>query len=198
MALSADVLITWDLAQDQLKLEDVDETNTELVINAACEMANKYCRRKLAARDYSGVRFDGSGRSSLLVQYPIVSVDHLYVDISRAFGAGSEITDFLIYVGEGIIALPSSNFPRYPQCVKLDYRAGYEVGDATTPGNVPSDLQIAILEICAHTLRLLGGGGAGIRQVSGPDGMNTFYEIQSIPTSAERILEGFQDKRYAV
>ena len=98
MALSADALVTWLGTKARLDLDDAQQATVETLIDVASVRANAHTRRSLAARDDT-VHVDGTGTDTLpLPSYPINSVDSVFVDQYRDFGADSEITDYLVDV----------------------------------------------------------------------------------------------------
>ncbi|MFP4066223.1 MAG: hypothetical protein ACLFS5_01860 [Spirochaetaceae bacterium] len=182
MALASYALVDWDTVKEQLNLEDSEESKAELVINAASETANDYAGRLLKADDYTH-DFDGTGgRLLILRQYPVNAVDAVYVDSDRGFAASSEVTDFVVHANIGKIVRTSGVWPRGIQNIRVEYNAGYDP--------VPSQLQLAVLEVIAYNWRRLVSQSVGVRTMSG-DGVSTEFEL-TIPTNAQRIFESYR------
>jgi len=187
MALDENALI--DFAKMQAYVPTLlagEQAHVEDLINVASAAINGYCKRKLKARDHI-VTLDGTGRNELLLpEYPIVSVAHLYIDPNWLFGPSTEVdsTIYTIYKERGVL-WSWSGFPLYPQCVKSEFRAGFE------EGAVPQDLQIAAVETVAWYLdRFRGEGRVGVRQIQNPDGIATTFE-PDIPLSAKFRLDPY-------
>jgi len=185
MALDENALVTWEKTQSLLGLDASDQGKYESLINAASAIANKYTLRNLKARDYTHV-LDGSGNKDLLLpQYPINSITSVHVDIDRDFNDETEITEYLHYDEEGILYY-EEEFPDIRQTVKVVYNAGFPAA------SIPEDIQMAVVEIVVWLAGRLNdsGVGIGIRQIEGPGGGTTEYEM-TIPLAAQRKLEPY-------
>jgi uncharacterized phiE125 gp8 family phage protein len=131
MSLAANALATFASAKAMFGYQDDEQTKVEDLINIASSRMEAYCRRKLAARDFS-LLLDGTGRGNLILpEYPVNSVERLAVDSSRAFGADSDIasTDYSVLSEEGIIRLYSGTFylADVADVVLVEFNAGYAV-----------------------------------------------------------------------
>lgn len=182
MALASYALVDWATVQEQLNLEDSQESKAELVINAASETANDYAGRKLKADDYTH-DFDGrGGRLLVLRQYPVNTVEAVYVDSDREFASTSEVTNYVLHAEIGKLVRTDSVWPRGIQNIRVEYNAGYDP--------VPSQLQLAVLEVIDYNWRRLASQSVGVRTMSG-EGMSTEFEL-TIPTNAQRIFESYR------
>ena len=188
MAEIADyALVDWPTVITYLKLEDTPEEEAyyALLINAASNIANKTAKRHLKAKDYDEV-LDGSGIDTLVMPgYPVITITKLYVDTARVFGIDTEVTDYLIYEKSGVLALINSVFPAERQCVKVQFNAGYAAG------NVPYDLQVAILETIAWNQKRFSSGTIGVKSMNAGDGIDTSMEL-TIPVNAQRVFESYR------
>lgn len=189
MDLDTNALVTLDYAIAMLNLDfdDVDETDKFIgLINAASAAANLYTNRLLAGRSHTKT-FDGNGKISMLLpEYPVNSVASLYIDSDRAFGASTQITDFLFYEdGEVYYA---GGFPDIRQSVKVTWNGGY------ASGSVPEDIKIAIVEIVKWYHGRLEGEAVGVMSMVNPDGVTTRFEMD-IPYSAKRRLGPYRKVR---
>jgi hypothetical protein len=186
MALTDDALVTWAETQDYLGLEDSDQDRAETLINMASGIANRYTGRKLAARDYSGVQLDGSGRKRLcLPEYPVNSVASLYVDPDRDFGADTEVTDYELYSEAGII-YRVAGFERCALCVKITYNAGF--------ATVPWDLRQAVMDIVQWSWQRVETESVGVKAYQNPDGISHGMEL-TVPMSARHVFERYERTR---
>lgn len=187
-------LVSWEKVKSVLDLDDEDQAKYERYINAASSIANRYTGRKLAGRDYT-VTLDGSGRKELLLpEYPVNSITALYLDTARAFGAATEITDYLSYSDEGLLYY-EAGFPEIRQCVKITYNAGFPVEDGNTVCTAPEDVQIAVIEIIKWYSERLSGSAIGVRATQNPDGIATQFELD-IPLSAKRKLDPYVKEHF--
>ncbi len=186
MALGANALITFAYMQVLADVADDEEARTEVLIDAASVAANQYTARLLAARDITET-LDGNGKKSLLLpEYPVNSIASLFIDTERAFGAATEITDFLTY-DEGEIYY-AGVFPNVRQSVRVTWNAGY-ASDA-----VPDDIQIAVGEMVEWYLQRFKGAGIGVAAIQNPDGIATQFE-RDIPLSARQRLNRYKKVR---
>jgi hypothetical protein len=187
VALQPYALVTWATAKARLGLVDADQDQTVFLINSASRKANDYARRHLAAADYV-VRLDGSGRPTLVLpQYPVNSITDVRIDPDRGFGVDTVVTDYVSYDSVGVLYRTSGRWPRGRQVIQVTYNAGYS--------HVPEDLQEAVLEAVAWSLRRIASNQIGTRSLSG-DGMTAEYEL-TIPTNAQRVFESYRDWRFA-
>jgi hypothetical protein len=189
MALDENALVTWEKLKSLFGIStDDSQPHYEDLINSASAVANRYTGRRLAARDYTVV-LDGCGCKSLLLpEYPVQSVTSLFIDTTRTFSTEAEITDYLLYAEHGEIYYEGL-FPDVRQSVKVIYNAGFNP--------IPEDLQAAVAEIVAWMERRLyeKGVGIGIRQIQGPAGGSTEYEM-TIPLAAQRKLDLYVRREY--
>jgi uncharacterized phiE125 gp8 family phage protein len=192
MALDENALITWSKLKSLFGItSDGEQGHYEDLINAASAVANRYTGRRLASRQYTE-QLDGLGDNLLMLpEYPIQSVDSVYVDPQRNFAVDTEITDYLLYEDFGGL-WHDGGFPAGRKNVKITYTAGFP------SDGVPEDLQSAVAEIVAWMDSRMNesGVGVGIRRVEGPGGGQTEYEM-TIPLAAQRKLDHYVRHDYA-
>jgi len=132
--VDADVaLTTLAEAKSFLKIASGVSSEDSIVselINAAGEFANRYTSRHLIKKTYTEF-YDGVAPHSLIVRnYPVVSVAHLYDDLTQVFGSDTEIaaSDFAIDKDSGIIRLAYGAVPLSTGRgnIKVVYDAGYD------------------------------------------------------------------------
>lgn len=121
-----------------------------ILIAAADELLAEYCGfpptgathvRTLASTTYS-VRYDGPSSQPdvlCLCVSPLVSVQHVYVDTARLYGASTELvagTDYDLDLVRGMIGLlPGGSLEAWPAAwngIKVDFTAGYTAGRSLT------------------------------------------------------------------
>ena len=183
--LASYALVSWEFVKEILELADELQTRCERLINAASTSANRITDRFLKAAAYSKT-LDGNGKDSLLLSdYPVNSITELNIDTGRAFGASTEITDYLLYPETGLIRMDSAVFPAYSQCVKVVFNAGFSP--------VPDDLQLAVAEVVAYNLGRFGGKGnlIGVKNLQAQSMIVTSYEL-TIPVNAQRVFESYR------
>lgn len=184
MALEAHALVTFAELQELMPTADTSrQTYAETLINMSSAVAEQYAKRKLAARDYSGERHSGDGRSMLMLrEYPIVSVSAVYIDSTRTFAAESEVSDYEIDAEVGGL-WRAEKWPAGHRNVSVDYRAGFE--------SVPDDLRLAVVETVIFNWQRLQSQNIGARSARGLDGIETEFEL-TVPVNAQRTFEAYR------
>jgi len=187
VALDANALVTWANTKAVLGFADGDQLTVEDYINAASRTANRYARRKLAARDQT-LYLDGTGTPELLLpDWPINTLTSVNSDTGREWGSATALTiatDYLSYADRGSLYRLNAVWPEYRQCIKIVANLGY--GSSA----VPEDLQHAIYEVVAYMWKRYASKMIGLKQVSG-NGVTTDIEL-TIPVNAQRVFEDFQ------
>lgn len=188
MAFGDDALLTWAEMKAYLPtLTDADQTFGELLIEAASVLANRYAERKLKARDITDIVHGSSGYYLVAPQFPINSVASVKIDKDGAFGAGTEVTDYRLMAGDGLL-YRASGWGTYPLSIQIVYNAGYS--------ETPADLQLAIVETFRWNWFRLRQDRIGVKSVRGPEGIDTAFEL-TIPVNAQRVFESYRDGRVA-
>lgn len=184
MALSADALTSWEVAQEILSLSDDQQVKTEFLIDAASVYANRRAGRKLRARD-GDLRADGQGSNILVLPESPAVVSQLWIDQNRAFADGEELpeTDYYVLEEAGIIKLYEKEFPRGTGIVRVLGTFGYDP--------VPADLVQAVLECVAANLRRLSSGAVGLRTISVDGATSSAYEVDW-PTTAVMVFDSYR------
>lgn len=186
MALDENALVDWPTVQTRLSLPDADQGYVESLINTVCAEANRLSGRKLAARDLTE-RLDAGGRDTVLLrEYPVNSITGVYVDPTRTFGAGTELSTYELDADAGLI-ITDMTLPACRRCVKVEYNAGYQT--------VPEDLQNAVIEGVKWMLSRYRSEAIGIRSQTTPDGVEMTLEL-TLPMSAQRVFEGYGGYRF--
>jgi len=184
--LAAHALVSWEFVKEMLPdAQDTQQLFYERLINAASPQANRIAGRRLKAVDYTEI-LDGTGDDSIVLpEYPANAITSLYIDTARAFGAATEVTDYLLYSDVAQIVLPSRTFPDSPQCVKVLYNAGLNP--------VPEDLEIAVLEVVVYNRKRLSGQGniIGMKSSQVDSTVTMAYEL-TIPANAQRVFESYR------
>lgn len=183
MALGEEALLTFVRLKDYFPdLSDDDQAFYEVMIDAASSTANRYAKRRLAARDYTAIIDVRESRYLTLPEYPINSVDSLFIDPAGVFPADSEITDFIIRSEEGTL-YRLSGFRDAPSSAKIIYNAGYT--------DTPPDLEFAVVETLWWNKKRLELGSMGVKSIRSPDGLGTDFEL-TVPVNAQRVFEDYR------
>ncbi len=139
MAISADDLVTLEVARTFLGSPLSDDEKVQRIITASSQAINKHCGRLLKARDLIEI-YDGDDTVELFVdEYPINSIASIHQDSTRAFAAGSLVTatDYLIDKSLRIIFGIKVYWVTGLQTIQVTYNAGY--------ATVPNDLEMVTL-----------------------------------------------------
>lgn len=175
-------LTTWAKAQERLGYTAGEKAVVEGWIAAACAAADTYTNRKLAAADYT-LQLDGPGRQVLqLPQWPINSVTSVHQDATRAFGAATEVTDYVQYDDIGHL---------WRQTGWSEGRATIQVVCNLGYSTVPADLENAVIELVSYYYERQKAQAIGIRAITSPDGINTAYELEA-PLGVRRTFARYR------
>lgn len=184
--LSSSALMSWEDAERLIGAKESDRLFIESLINSVSIAAERYyAHRPLRSQSYTRtIDHDGSDLI-ILDTYPITSVE-VRVDRTRVFAEAS-IVEVLSYAEQGMIrAKTQGSFLSGYQVIRLAYTAGYDP--------VPADLVLACAESVAYSRTRLNQGGAGVRSMAAPNGINTTYEL-TFPMNAQRVFESYADRR---
>ena len=158
-------------------------------INNASWFCNNYTHRLLLSRS-STEYYSGDGTNSLLVNnYPITAITHIYNDLARVYGAGTEITlTDLVFLPQDLaykIVYDGGVFTKGIKNLKVEYTAGY--------ATIPWDLQEAALELCAFYWDNFENKLFGKVAMSMADG-SIRLATTGIPKSVLTVLEHYRKK----
>lgn len=179
---TTNALIDFAYIQDKLNLDDVDQAEVETLINAASIHANSHTKRNLLARDYTE-DYDGGGTNELvLYQFPVNSIESIYIDKSRDFGASTELEsdDYIYYDDIGVVVRTNGVFPDGRKVIRITYNAGFST--------VPEDLKMSVVEMVAWLLKRQRSQQIGVKSITAPDGVNTSMEL-SMPLSVRTVWD---------
>jgi len=164
-------LTTWTTVQNRFGLDSARQSETENLISVASTRAEHHCGRILAAQDVTRTP-SGTGRGKLDIgEYPINSVASVYIDSDRAFGADTEVTDYVIFEKTGFL-WRDAGWPKGVANIQVTANVGY------TP--TPADLEDAIVHLVGYWL-----DSPAISWIGGEDGTEGGY--QSLYTGAMDI-----------
>ena len=191
MSLDATVaLIPLIAAKTFLKITVNDEDAIlESLINNMSGVIKQYCGRKFILEIFTEY-YDGSGTNFLVLSnYPIISLDNLYMDTQRLWGTDSVINiadDVQVEKASGIIRLwnNQSVFLCGKANVKVVYHAGYDA--------VPYDIQHACTLMVQHSYRrqYLDQRTGLVSETIGD--RNVTYANEDIPKPAKTILDRYR------
>jgi len=153
------------------------------------QFVKDYCGRDFLVTAYTNDYYDGDGSSRLRTrQRPIISVDSIFCDPARLFGANTQIPTSAIINDQrswnvGFIELYIWRFLFGLKSVQLNYTAGY--------ATIPADLAHAVKLICAREYLLQDKNLTG--QVSQDVGDRKItMNLDSIPKNAVEILDRYR------
>lgn len=183
--LTADALIDWSFLKSVISnLSEDDQNYYEILINAASVTANRYARRKLAAREQE-VILDGSGLEYIVLPDPPVnSVDSVFIDAEREFGSDTEIEETFYPEKETglLFRIHGKVWDNGTRNIKVIYNSGFE--------ETPADLQLAVVEVVVYNSARMRNSLIGAKTMNSGDGMNIEHEI-TIPANAQRVFQSY-------
>jgi hypothetical protein len=161
------------------------DTLIDFLIPRVSEFVKNYCKRTFV--DYWNSPkteiFDGGFKNLILAETPIVSISSVQysADFGQTYTNLAEYTDYVID-GYNIRSTMSSGFPYVLRGYKVIYTGGYE--------DVPSDLELAILDLITYYLR----NDSAIHSAKSV-GSNTvqieYITSASLPIHIRRILDQY-------
>lgn len=181
-------MLDRDFVMRQLGFSDSEQESVDFCIEWVEERARSYIGRPLASSQYTWL-FDGRASDAIILPVcPVVSVDELYLDSSRAFDQVIDPTSYHIDTESGIITLYDDVTPRGRHTVKVVATAGY------TSETLPADLKMAFLSAISHHMLKLVNKSFGLASQSSPDGVNMSYELE-LPSDTKRIFDAYKEVR---
>jgi len=206
MSLNANALINFPYIQSITNTQPSAQVQMEALINVVSTEIENVCHRKLAQQDiteyitYSDNRFlkpnimgvsinqampyNGYYKAISLNGYPISGTPIVYMDANQVWGAGTQVTNFLINNDMGIIYFdPTVIIPTQPNAIKIVYTAGYDP--------VPEDLKMACLEAVQWYVKRLNSNSAGNKD-SNKDGVSVSYEL-GLPIHVLKIINNYKN-----
>jgi len=169
-----------------------EESECDLLINAASTFAAHYCQRGLddngVSRFISTARteyYDGDGSDTLhLKAYPISTVASVYVDPDRDYASGDllDTDDYVFYAMDGVVKTDGALLSSGHKSIKITYTGGYDT--------VPYDLQNAVKELVTFWYKRNTDKRVGVTSVNvGDKGIN--YE-PGVPESVLNVLKRYR------
>ncbi len=142
--LKAHALVKLETIKDLLNIsESTYDSKFEILINMVSRMMIQEIGHNPVYTTYSDKKFDGPGRSILLLPHlPIVAVS----SITENEIALTEDTDFLVYADAGYLQRISYEWAEGNQNIVISFSAGYWVqNDPSVDGciEIPDDIQLA-------------------------------------------------------
>lgn len=123
-----------------------DNLLLEMLINAATDFMENYCRRRFLKTDYTNELYDGDGTEMLFLKnYPIITIASIYWTYVDVAGQLIDSDEYKIYNSGGYVYRAGGWIAGH-QNIKINYTAGY---DFAIDG-IPSDLQ----DICNALVNL--------------------------------------------
>lgn len=173
---------------DDLKYFGVAVTDDEQIdkmrflVNSFSAMFNRETRRLIKARSLTEY-YDGDGTRVLFVDnYPINSIDKLYIDSSRVFAASSEIAsaNYFYDSDRGRIVVPDTVFAEGFRTVKLISNGGFST--------IPWDIRNAAREFAKWAWKRDEANAIGVSAATMMD-QNITYRYEELPKSVQRVID---------
>ena len=184
----------------------ITDTSQDAFLNAMITRMSGFierqCNRVFGIADYTEYydADEANGGVLNLKQGPLVSISHLYNDVTRAFGADTEIdaADFVFYSPEAMVQLLEDQcFDVGFQAIKILYRAGY-----TT---IPDDLAQGCIDLIAFKFYQRAAGGGTISSKTLADASFTYVVDKggsegkiSVPSGTLAVIQSYGYKRVYV
>lgn len=127
-----------------------ENTMVNAIINSMSKFFTTYCGRNFINAEYTEY-YDGTDTDKLFLKnYPIITLDSLYIDATRVFAASSLISSayYLLNKASGIVTL--FNYGIFP-CGKGNIKVTYDAGYATD--SIPYDLKHACRLAVLHAYK---------------------------------------------
>lgn len=199
MALKDNALISLAEAKEHLSIPSGTtsaDARLEKIINAASSAIESQTHRKLTTKSYQQI-FDGAGANKVLLhQWPVQTIDAVYVDGNSIFDANSLIdpSDYLLEK-EIMVTYIDRTFPRGYSNVRVDYTAGYGTVSPTETGDIPEDLRWACSELVAWYYNSTSNKRIGVTS-KGKLGESVSF-VQRIPEHIEMLLGPYMRYEFA-
>lgn len=184
--------LTVERARELPALAQVAEGYLAHLVAAACEAAERYCKRRFALTTYTGEAYRGDGGATLFLRnFPVTELQS--VIIVEADGSESEVdgADFVVEAATGSITFRAAGapgaFPPPPASARVTYTAGF----ATVPET--------LVEAAAHLAAWLHGRAAREEGVSSErlgDYAKTFaVDAAALPGVVRSLLAPYRNVR---
>lgn len=181
MALYDWAICSYDDVVDALTDTTVPESERPLIeriINTITDYIENYCNRRIKRRADLITEFpEGFGEKWIILQYPPVDVQSVYIDYSRTFSEDTKIDSDYYFVDEktGLITLYDLIFPKGVGYTKILYYGGCS--------EVPNDLKDVAIQMVITVYRRYKTKQIGYASVSGKGMQGT---INVIPNQYQR------------
>lgn len=193
MPLDQYALTTLAAVKTSLGITDSSQDAVlEDFINFTSAIIESATQRKFKVRTYTDEKHNGPEDHSLILNnYPIVSVDSVYFDVTRVFAADTLISvdDYAIEFEEGIITMVGGPwghpyFGKGAQAIKATYQAGYS--------HIPYDVERACIMLVMYyrdNERQLG-----IKSISMGSFSQSFGDMSKMPPAVQAILSMYANR----
>ena len=158
----------------------------DLLIPAASEAIEKFCRRRFASADYTEYH-DGVGRDRLVLKHrPASTVSGIWDDLDREFPNDTKLgaDDFVLDSDRSLVILRTGTFTDGVRNVKVTYTAGYS--------ETPDDVAHACIMLAAAWFH------RGREAADGLDGrsvaeMSQRFASETMPGAVRQILLSYRE-----
>jgi len=172
----------------QLAASETDKDDLiDNLINRSYKALEAHIGKAILSASYTEY-YDGDGQDILILDnYPIISVDSLYMDSARDFAADTliAVADYVIYAKQGTIRLLNDEtiFAHGIQNIKITYTAGYAA--------IPNDLALACIMHVSHILQKAGAEGHLSMSLGG---LSKSFDMTQIPLAVKTLLEPYRKR----
>lgn len=204
MAVATYALTTLAKVKAALGITDSSkDTLIEAKINEVSIMIQNYCGgRNFLSQSYTEIK-DGKGHNKVFLnQYPataIASVEYRGGTPSTPVWTAYSADDYYKYLDSGYVQF-SAPLPRLPQCIRVNYTAGYLIdfaNELTSTHTLPFDLTGVATEIVSTAINTAPAQGIDSQSTEGQS--ITFGSKSSDLTAQQkRTLANYVTMRYAI
>jgi uncharacterized phiE125 gp8 family phage protein len=187
-------LCTLDQAKTQLKLDENDDTEDDLVrslIDCASLRVEQYCGRKFKLQTYTNEVYDGTGESELYLRNaPVDPNTAVTVDFRVSSAWQSQDVTYLRYDDPdeiGLVFWEIGAFSRGRYNVRVTYKAGF----AATTAALPPTLRQATVEWVEVLYQRIKNKMHLQPAQQIVDGVSITFRDSPIPTSVRDLLKAY-------
>ena len=180
--MAAGDLTTLANAKEWLELDSSltsDDALLARLISAASGFIRIWCNRDFVRQPYVETRSGNGGRSIVLAQWPIVSVESLVIDGQPVPPAPANGAGYLI--SRSMVMLVGYFFARGAANIQISYTAGY--------ATIPPEIEDACIQLVGFRYRERSRIGKSSESMGGE---TTAYQVRDVPAGVRTILDQYK------